>query len=136
MEQEPANITYIRKEFERVSTWDEWYEFADKYFDWERTPSRTLEQMDEDMQREPVRSANRVWEPIAANYDIDPEFEFLFDDLSNRIFAKLEPAAHKHNKEHPELFGWKCITCRVFTRVKTAKCSFCGKQLLPLPLNE
>ncbi len=131
-----SDIVQLKKEFEKISNWDEWEEFSDKYFDWENTPTRSLEQMEIDLQREPRQCKNQLWEPYARNYDIDPEIEILFDDLSDKIFAKLEPQAHKNNIEHPERYGWKCTHCRVFTRNKTDRCAICGKRLLQLPLNE
>jgi len=131
-----TNLVQLKIEFELISNWDEWEEFSEKHFDWENAPSRSLEQMETDLRRKPRQCKNWLWEPYAGNYDIDPEIEILFDVLRDEIFAKLEPQAHKNNGEHPELFGWKCTHCRIFTREKIDKCAYCNRTLLPMPLNE
>lgn len=136
MELTPAEIISLKKEFEKISNWDAWETFTKRYFDWDNTPCRTLAQIEADLARANIHRAHQIWEPFAANYVINSDIEVLFESLSSKIFAKLEAKAHKYNLEHPELFAWKCMSCRMYTRIKTKKCALCGKPLLPMPLNE
>ena len=132
----PGRMALLRKEFDQISSWDEWEVFSEKFFDWENMPERRIGQVEKDLQRQTVKKDGLEWEPFAGVYNVDPEIEVLFENLSNRIFERLEPEAYKKNTENTEQFGWKCVACRVYTRRKTKICSFCGQQLLPMPLNE
>ena len=125
----------IRKNFETVTTWDRWYAFVEDYFNWDQAPERSLEQMEADLARGPVKHGGCVWKPFAGNYDVDPTIEFLFEDLSEQAFARLSPSEYARNLEHPDLFGWKCVTCRLYTEKETRTCPFCGRRLLRMPLN-
>lgn len=130
------DIQLLKAEFKTISNWDQWEELSTRFFDWENAPCVSLDQIEADLQRESKFQDNRLWEPFAGNYDIDPSIERLFEDLRQKVFAKLEPKAHAENQRHPERYGWQCLHCRVFTRPQTETCSFCGRDLLPLPLNE
>ncbi|TCO69389.1 hypothetical protein [Rhodovulum euryhalinum] len=126
----------LRAEAARLSHWDGWARFVETYFDWTKAPERTVDQIEQDLQRPPVAGHGHIWEPFAGNYDVPPALEILFGQLSEEIFARLEPEAHRENLAHPERFGRKCAACRVFTRTEARNCAFCGAPLLRMPLSD
>ena len=127
----------LRREFQRVSNWDEWAQFVDCYFDWNVAPVRSEDETQGDLRRSPLIENGRVWEPFAGSYNICPDSELLFEQFSDDIFARLEPEAHAENLANPEMSAWKCVACRVFTRQRPPiSCPFCGRPLVRMPLNE
>lgn len=77
------------------------------------------------------------WEPTTDSYDISPEVSHLYEKTRQKVFAILEPEADEENKQHPELYGKRCIYCRIWTRdFSKQKCPKCSNELLKIPLNE
>lgn len=120
--------------FESVKTWEDWYHFVDTYFDWDQAPERTLAQLEQDLNRTPVEIGGIQWKPYAENYDVDPQIEVMFADMSAQIFARLEPQEHVRNTEQTDNIGWKCPVCRLYTEACTSTCPTCGQRLLRMPL--
>lgn len=127
----------LKDEIEKITDWDRWYEIENEIFrikDWEEADIDTIEK---DLKRPPEIIGGYSWESTTTSYDISPEIYHLHEKSRLEVFAKLEPEADKENKNHPKWYGKWCVYCRIWTREYPEKgCPKCGKELLPLPLNE
>ncbi|MDO3677895.1 hypothetical protein [Paenibacillus ehimensis] len=93
--------------------------------------------LEEDLERPVQIIEGCEWEPTTASYDVSPEIMHLYEKTRQKAFSILEPEADEENKKHPELYGKRCIYCRIWTRdFSKQKCLKCGNGLLKLPLNE
>lgn len=120
-----------------LSNWDEWAKIEDEIFKVDEWPSKDANELDDLYDRPPIVIDGRTWETIVSRYDIPPELLFLHEKLSYKAFEILEPEADKGNQEHPENYGKWCIYCSIWTKEYPHEvCPKCGKELLPLPLND
>ncbi|MGF9908937.1 hypothetical protein [Brevibacillus porteri] len=100
-------------------------------------PRTSFDRLEEDLDRPVQIIEGCEWEPTTDSYDISPEVSHLYEKTRQKVFAILEPEADKENKQHPELYGKRCIYCRIWTRdFSKQKCPKCSNELLEFPLNE
>ena len=120
-----------------ISDWDEWDKIENEIFrqyEWEETD---IDSIEADLERPPENIDGYTWESTTISYDISPEIFYLYEKSILEVFAKLEPEADKVNKMHPEWYGKWCVFCKIWTKdFPKEVCPKCGKELLPLPLNE
>lgn len=127
----------LKNEVGNISNWDEWYKIEDELFrlkEWEEADIDTIEK---DLERPPETINGYIWESTTTSYDISPEIYHLHEKTRLEVFAMLEPEADVDNKNHHERYGKWCVYCKRWTReYPEDNCPRCGKELLPLPLNE
>jgi hypothetical protein len=102
--------------------------------EWEETD---IDLVEADLERPSETINGYSWESTTTSYDISPEIFYLHEKARLEVFAKLEPESDRENKIHPEWYGKWCVYCKIWTREYPEEiCPKCGKELLPLPLNE
>lgn len=93
--------------------------------------------MDKDIDREPILKNGITWEPCHYPYDVHPDLIDQYELTLLFLFEKFDPEGHAENVMHPEFFGSLCNKCKLWTRTPLLKeCPFCGRNLIPTPIND
>jgi len=127
---------HIKILIEHATSWDEWEKIEQEVFDVNNWKKRSLEQLDQDLNRPNVEKNGILWEQKSDPYDISPDLRDQYQLARKSIFAKLEPEGHANNLEHPEHYGKSCSKCKMWARSnEIVCCPFCGRELYTIPLN-
>ncbi len=129
----PANLETI---VSRVNSWDDWVNVEKDVFrldEWKRTP---IDELEADDDRPDIDFGGVMWTPFLSMYDVDADLVDAYENTRQMVFEKLDPAGHSENLAHPESYGRKCNSCKVWTRISDrVNCPFCERKLMPFVLN-
>ncbi|PCN42170.1 hypothetical protein B9C88_22330 [Brevibacillus laterosporus] len=131
------DINKLENDFKKLSRWEDWNRIEKEIFHTDEWPETPIDRLEEDLERPVQIIEGCAWEPTTDSYDVAPEIMHLYEKTRQKVFSILEPEADEENKQHPELYGKRCIYCRIWTRDFSKKnCPKCRNELLKLPLNE
>lgn len=131
------DLEKLEKEINELTDWDDWGGIEKEIFRTDDWPEISLDALERDLERPTQIIAGSEWGSTTNSYDVSPEILHLYEKTRERVFAKLEPEADEENKKHTELFGKRCLYCRIWTRSFSKKnCPICRNELLKMPLNE
>ncbi|MDC0762143.1 hypothetical protein POF51_15665 [Brevibacillus sp. AG] len=127
----------LDSDINNISCWEDWYKIEKEIFHTDEWPRTSFDRLEEDLDRPVQIIEGCEWEPTTDSYDVSPEVSHLYEKTRQKVFAILEPEADEENKLYPELYGKRCIYCRIWTRdFSKQKCPKCSNGLLKFPLNE
>lgn len=127
----------LYSDLEKICSWEDWYKIEIDIFHTDEWPETSIERLEEDLERPVEIIEGCEWDSTTNSYDVSPEVMHFYEKTRQKVFAILEPEADEENKQHPELYGKRCIYCRIWTRdFSKQKCPKCSNELLDFPLNE
>ncbi|MEC0207379.1 NOB1 family endonuclease [Paenibacillus ehimensis] len=131
------DIHKLESDLKKLSSWKDWDRIQKEIFHSDEWPETSIDRLEEDLERPVQIIEGCEWESTTASYDVSPEIMHLYEKTRQKVFSILEPEADEENKQHLELYGKRCIYCRIWTRdFSKQKCPKCGNELLEFPLNE
>ncbi|WP_082420551.1 hypothetical protein [Paenibacillus sp. A3] len=131
------DIHKLESDLKKLYNWKDWDRIQKEIFHTDEWPETSIDRLEEDLERPVQIIEGCEWDSTTNSYDVSPEIMHLYEKTRWRAFSILEPEADEENKQHPELYGKRCIYCRIWTRdFSKQKCPKCSNELLKLPLNE
>ncbi len=122
----------ILQDFSRITNWDEWDDFEQKYFNF---PEKEINAIDEIIDIE-ISLDGEISKNVYVNYDVSGELMDLYEMLRWENFKKLEPETHEENQQIPEFYGKICHHCNIYAeKYKKDFCPIYSKKLRIFPLN-
>jgi hypothetical protein len=120
-----------------AESWSDWLIAEKEIFQRHQWQKTSIEQLEVEEERiDQIRDGTK-WTPFLCMYDVDADLLDAYETARWKLFEKLDPKGHATNLSHPELFGWKCNRCRMWSKdIRSDTCPFCGRDLVRMALNE
>lgn len=124
------------KELERVSSWEEWHEFEQKWFSPGQWLPKNMDQVEAELERDPQIIDGIKWMPLSIPVDIHPAIWARHLAARLHVFARLHATEHNEDLTKSNIWGKQCVYDQIYTSLQSPDhCPLCRRPLLLFALN-